>query len=295
MPHPAYVLVTAVRNEADVVGETLASMRDQTVPPAEWVIVSDGSTDGTDALVQAAAQASPWIKLLQLPPRTQACLAARIKAIQQGLGQLQCRDYAFIGALDGDLRFATNYYERVLAAFAQNPRLGIAGGRVVDVGMDRTRLPRNRQDVPGGVQLFRRECFEAQGGYLELPEGGSDTVACARARMLGYETRLLTELVVDHLKPRNVWAGGLFRRKWQLGVREYALGNHPLFELLKCLGRVSEPPWLVGALCRWTGYLGCALRRLPRPVPADVVAHIRREQLARLKPGGRTRSIPAGG
>ncbi|MBI1178555.1 glycosyltransferase [bacterium] len=280
-----YVLITAVRNEEAVIGETLASMLAQTVPPLEWVIVSDGSTDQTEALVAAAAAQRPWIHLVCLPPRDRPCLAARIVAIKNGISRLRQRDYRLIGALDGDLRFAPDYFAQVLAAFRENPRLGIAGGRVVDVGSPRDRIPRNQLDIPGAVQLFRRECFEAQQGYLPIPEGGSDAIACARARMLGFETRLLSHLVVDHLKPRNVWAGGPVRRKWQKGIRDYALGYHPLFEALKCVSRVGDPPFVLGAFAWWLGYCSATLSRIERIVPPEVVTFIRAEQLSRLGVG----------
>ena len=48
MPLP-YVLITPARNEADFIEKTIQSVIAQTVLPLRWVIVSDGSTDDTDA------------------------------------------------------------------------------------------------------------------------------------------------------------------------------------------------------------------------------------------------------
>ena len=42
---PKYVVITPVRNEAGYIEMTLTSMIAQTVRPAEWIIVNDGSTD----------------------------------------------------------------------------------------------------------------------------------------------------------------------------------------------------------------------------------------------------------
>jgi hypothetical protein len=100
--------------------------------------------------------------------------------------------------------------------------------------------------------------------------------------MAGFETRLLTDLVVDHLKPRNITEGGLLRRHSQMGVRDYALGYHPLFELAKCLGHLPEPPILVGAIAWWLGYCGAAIQRRERRVPADLGRFLRGEQRQRL-------------
>lgn len=107
-------------------------------------------------------------------------------------------------------------------------------------------------------------------------------MTCAMARMHGYQTRLFTDLVVNHLKPRNISQGGTFRRKWQMGVRDHALGYHPLFELVKCAGRLKDQPQVIGAIAWWLGYCTALLQRRPRMVDVSVVAHIRREQMNRL-------------
>ncbi len=283
MSSGAYVLITAVRDEGATIGITIDSVRTQTRLPAEWVIVDDGSTDKTTAIVATAAAQCGWLRHLQLPHRPERSFSAMVSAIKAGKERLSCVDYEYIGLLDGDLRLERDYFAAVLQHFQEHPRLGLAGGRVVDPDEDAGQLPHNRADVPGAVQLFRRRCYEQVRGYLPIPEGGFDAIACAHARMCGFETQLLPDLVVAHLKPRNASAGGRLRRKWQLGVRDYALGYHPLFELAKCLGRLREPPVVLGAIAWWTGYAGRALARRPRVVPAELVAYLRREQMDRLR------------
>ncbi|MDB6093015.1 MAG: hypothetical protein JWM32_577 [Verrucomicrobia bacterium] len=283
LPSRQYVLITPAKNEEKLIVETIASVIAQTIRPAQWVVVSDGSTDRTNEIVEAAAKAHPWITLLALPPRAGRNFAAVVHATEAGVRTLTVKDYAYIGLLDSDVRFQADYFEQVMAAFEASPRLGLAGGVAIDVGLPKDRLPRNRQDVPGALQFFRRECFERLGGLFAIPEGGWDALTCARARMLGYETRLLTHLIVDHLKPRNVAEGGIFRRKWQMGVRDYALGYHPLFELVKCAGRFREPPFLLGSLSWWLGFCSASLGRRHRLIPTDLAKFVRNEQMARLR------------
>jgi len=282
-PDSSYVLVTPVRDEVALIGRTIASVLAQTVQPREWIIVSDGSTDGTDDIIRAAATAHPWLRLIALPARTGRSFAAVVKNTTLGIQSLQTSDYEYLGLLDSDVTFQADYFEQLLARFTANPRLGLAGGVVIDVGRPRDQFPRNREDVPGAVQFFRRECFEKMGGLIPIPEGGWDGMACAQARMAGYETRLFTDLVVDHHKPRNIAEGGAIRRKWQMGVRDYAAGYHPMFELIKCAGRIGEPPLGVAALAWWIGYCTAALQRRPRVVPAPVIAQVRREQMTRIR------------
>jgi glycosyltransferase involved in cell wall biosynthesis len=275
-------LVTPARDEAATIGRTIAAVTRQTVTPSEWIIVSDGSTDATDDIVRDAGTRHPWIRLLALPPRTGRSFAAVVHNTELGIRSLNTVSYRFLGLLDSDLDFAPTYFEEVLTRFAASPRLGMAGGVVIDVGRPKHVLPKNRLEIPGAVQFFRRECFESLGGLVAIPEGGWDCLTSVMARMNGYETRLLTDLVVDHLKPRNISQGGSIRRVWQLGERDYAIGYDPLFELVKCVSRVMEPPAIVSAIARWFGFCAAAVARRPRVVPPDVVAFLREEQRKRL-------------
>lgn len=292
MTSTGYVLVTPVRDEEVTIGKTICSVILQTVTPREWVIVSDGSTDRTEDIVRAAAVEHPWIRLLPLPNRPGRSFAAVVHNTEAGIRHLETRDYSFLGLLDADVEFEPDYFAQLSSRFHTNPRLGLAGGVVIDVGLPRDRFPRNRIDVPGAVQFFRRECFERIGGLIPIPEGGWDGMTCAMARMRGYETKLFTDLVVDHLKPRNISEGGVVRRKWQMGLRDYAAGYHPLFEFAKCVSRLNNPPLLIGAAAWWIGYCMATLQRRKRVVPPAVVEFIRSEQWVRMSRALRWAAAP---
>lgn len=278
-----YVLVTPTRDEEATIQITIDSVLAQTLRPAEWVIVSDGSTDQTDAIIEAAQAEHSWIKLIKLPLREGRCFGAVARATKLATQELSIRDYAYLGLLDSDLRFAPDYFESVVSTFECNPNLGLAGGRAVDIGLRQDVLPDNLHDVPGAVQFFRRECFESLGDILAIPEGGWDMVTCAEARMNGFETRLLTELIVDHLKPRNIAHGGILRRRWQCGVRDYVLGYHPIFEAVKCLRRVRQSPFMISAISWWLGYVTSLLTKRERMIPQDVLSFIQKEQMIRVR------------
>ena len=64
-----YVLVTPARNEEATIGITIESVVRQTILPKEWVITSDGSTDGTDDIIRRHAATHPFIRLLRLENR----------------------------------------------------------------------------------------------------------------------------------------------------------------------------------------------------------------------------------
>lgn len=278
-----YVLVSPVRNEERTIKKTIDAVISQTVRPVEWVIASDGSTDATDDIVRAYLLKYPWIRLLQLPQRKERCFSAVVTNTMAAISHLESQYHRYIGLLDADVHFEANYYESIIAHFEHDSNLGLAGGMVVDPGESRDRVPRNRMDIPGAVQFYRRECFDAIGGLLPIPEGGWDGIACVMARMAGYRTALLSELVVDHLKPRNVSQGGVLKRRWQMGVRDRVVGYQPSFEFFKCLSRIGDKPWIAGSLAWWCGYASVWLSGKQSIIPEPVRNQLRREHASRMR------------
>jgi poly-beta-1,6-N-acetyl-D-glucosamine synthase len=286
MENLSYVLVTPARNEAATIEETIKSVVSQTLMPLEWVIVSDGSTDRMDEIVLSYSHSHPFIRLLRLESRPSRNFASVVFATESGISALHHNDYGFIGLLDADLRFGRNYFESLIGRFASTPRLGLAGGVVLDVNENKP-LNQHFGDVAGAAQFFRKECFLSLGGLIAIPEGGWDAITNVQARANGYIAQTFPDLVVDHLKPRNISEGGPFRRKWQLGVRDYALGYHPVFELAKCATRWAERPLIASATARWAGFCWATLSRRPRTLSRSIIAKVRQQQMRRMLGGHR--------
>ncbi len=281
-PTPTYVLVTPARNEEKTIEETLKSVVAQTVLPMEWVIVSDESTDRTDEIVRSYAVKYSFIHLLRLENRPARSFSSVVFVTEAGIKHLQTQAYNYLGLLDSDIRLPAAYYETLMDRFSQNENLGLAGGPAIDIGTRNGAAPYNQMDVPGAVQFFRRKCFESLGGLVAIPEGGWDAITCVQSRMNGYQTRLFLDLPADHLKPRNTVEGCHLRRKWQMGIRDYALGYHPLFESIKCASRWKDNPLFISSLAWFLGYLQSALRGYDRILPYDTIHYIQKEQLQRL-------------
>lgn len=75
----------------------------------------------------------------------------------------------------------------------------------------------------------------------------------------------------------------LLMARFKNGAKDYAIGNHPLWELFRGAYQMSKKPVLIGGLLVVAGYGWSAMRRVPRPVSRELVAFQRREQLERLK------------
>jgi glycosyltransferase involved in cell wall biosynthesis len=282
---PTYVVITPARNEADFVELTLRSMVAQTVRPLKWVVVSDGSTDATDAIVGRCAAEHSWIELLRLPERRERHFAAKVEAFNAGYARVKDLPYEVIVSLDADISFDEGYFACLLGHLAENAALGLVGTPFRDVGTKRTYDYRfvNIEHVSGACQVFRRRCFEEIGGYVPVKGGGIDSIAVITARMKGWKTRTFTEKVCLHHRPMGTAQTSGLALGFRQGAKDYAFGNHPLWELCRAAYQMTKRPLLLGGVMIGAGYLGACVRRVPRPVPADLVEFQRREQMSRLK------------
>jgi glycosyltransferase involved in cell wall biosynthesis len=181
------VLVTPARNEVEHIGATVVSVLAQTLRPLRWVIVSDGSTDGTDELVRRLAAGHDWIRLLRMPERRERHFAGKVHAFNAGLAALADLDYELIASLDADITLGPDHFVYLLQRFAEDPRLGVAGTPFCEDGRHYDYRFTNIEHVSGACQVFRRACFEQIGGYQPVRGGGIDWIAVTTARMRGWQ------------------------------------------------------------------------------------------------------------
>jgi len=283
--HLSYVLITPARNEAQFIELTIKSVVAQTSRPLKWVIVSDGSTDGTDEIVRRYTTQHAWIELVRRPERQDRHFAGKAHAFHAGYEKVTNLPYEIIGNLDADLTFEPDHLAYLLSQFVNNSKLGVAGSSYEDVrhGARYDYRFANPEDVPGACQLFRRECFEAIGGYPAIKGGNLDTIASMSARMKGWETRTFTEKPMLHYRESGTAESNVLRARFKKGVKAYAMGNHPVFEIFRIVYQMTKSPLLVGGLASLCGYAWSSMKREPRPVPGELVAFRRREQMQRLR------------
>lgn len=280
---PAYVVITPARNEAQFIELTLQSMVAQTARPLRWVIVSDGSTDGTDDIVRKYAAKHPWIILLRMPERKERHFAGKVHAFNAGYELMKAFKFDIVGNLDGDVSFEPDHFEFLISRMAENPQLGVAGAPFREGTFQYDYRYSNIENVWGGCQMFRRACFDGIGGYMPLKGGCIDHVAVVSARMHGWETRTFTEKVCAHHRPMGTAIQGVMRAKFKLGEKDYSVGNHPLWQLSRSIYQMTQAPFVVGGFMLGAGYLSCYLQRRKMAVPEKLVSFVRQEQMQRLK------------
>lgn len=168
---PLVSVLLASRNGARFLPEALRSIASQTYPAIEPVLVDDGSTDATGAILEEFAASHPRV----------VCLRAN------GIGPSAARDVAYrassgtlVAIHDDDDVSHPNRIERQVAAFAERPRLGVLGSAadVIDERGARTgafpvplgpdavrRVLRRAPPFVNGSVMMRRSAYEAAGGF----------------------------------------------------------------------------------------------------------------------------------
>ena len=276
-----YVIITPARDEEEHVQATIESVAGQTVRPAEWVIVDDGSTDRTGAIIDHYAAQSPWIRVIHRPNRGfRKPGGGVVDAFNEGYGSLGCTDWDFIVKLDGDLSFSPDYFQRCFEHFRKQPELGIGGGEIYHALEHELKLEANpRFHVRGATKIYRRACWDAIGGLWVGP--GWDTIDEVKANMLGWKTCSFEDLPLVHLRPTGA-AEGPLRDCVKHGVVCYTCGYHPLFVLASCLYRVARKPYVLGSFAIASGFLKAYFTHTSRVDDKRLTDYLRLQQLRRL-------------
>jgi glycosyltransferase involved in cell wall biosynthesis len=279
-----YVLTTPAFNEMDNLPAQLADLEAQELRPSLWVVVDDGSDDGTLEWLTEQAKDRDWMEVRQSPERTGEYLGGHIARIKRwGLEQViaLARERGIepdaAGVLDADIGLPPEHYRKILEAFAADPKLGVASSTLQAAGSDGTHNERlQREDLPRGpTQTFRMTCLDEMGGLPPWP--GFDGAANVKAKLLGWKTKMLTDVVATHerLTATRFGVAKGYRRK---GRYAYFLGHHPVLLVGRAAAYTLQTPH-TGGMYFLRGWLGCKARGEDRCPDMDVWNYYRNERV----------------
>lgn len=283
-----YVVISPCRNEAEYMRRTLDSMVAQTLTPALWVIVDDGSTDETPQILAEYAAQHDWIKVVPKPDRGHRAVGPGvIEAFYVGLETVAMEDFDYLCKLDLDLDLPSGYFEILIDRMEADPRIGTcsgkayfhnAAGELVSEGIgDEMSL--------GMTKLYSVACFQQIGGFVR--EVMWDGIDCHKARQLGWTPVSWDdpELRFEHLRAMGSSQKSVFTGRRRHGFGQYYMGTHPLFLFASALNKMRTPPYVLGGLAIAQGYLGAWLKGVDRHGDKELVAFIRAYQKRALVVG----------
>jgi glycosyltransferase involved in cell wall biosynthesis len=272
---------------------TLETTTTQTVPPALWIIVDDGSTDDTPKIAAECAARFDYIRVVRRADRGKRAVGPGvIEAFYEGLSQINLDDFDYVCKFDADLELPPRYFERVMELMEADPSLGNLSGKLFE-RMPDGRLVEERtgdENAVGPVKFYRTTCFKDIGGFVrEVAWDGIDGHVC---RMKGWiaSSRDEADLRLIHLRPmgssqQNIWVG---RIRWGRG--KYFMGSRWYYVAASSFYRMFERPFVIGGIGIAYGYLKAAVSKHHRYDDREYLRNLRRYELRSLL-FGRTQTL----
>ena len=278
---PKFLIITPARDEEANIAETIANMASQTLRPARWIIVDDGSSDGTLEILTQAAAEHDWIECVSNEDRGfRAAGSGVVEAFYKGFDLVEDLEFDYIVKFDADLSFGRDYLERCHAKFELQPKLGIGGGMIYNmINGVRTLEEHPAFHVRGATKIYRRACWEDIGGLFKVP--GWDTLDEVKAQMTGWETESFPDIAIDQLRMTGGAAGQWANWK-KNGRASYIAGYDPFYLTARAIKKVVRSAELVAGFGLITGYLTAMAKRIPQVDDPELLAFLKKNQRNRL-------------
>ncbi len=277
----SYAVITPARNEAENLPRLARCLADQTVPPTNWTVVDNGSTDETLVVAERLTNEYDWIRVLTVPGEEVPVRGAPIvRALHAGFAALEESPPAFVVSLDADISFDPRYFEDLLGRFAADPSLGIASGTCYELeGGVWTQRHVTGSTVWGASRTWRWSCLQA---VLPLEERFAwDGIDEIKANARGWTTKTFVDLPFRHHRPEGHRDGGSFRARASQGRAAYYLGYRSWYLVLRALRHAPRDPGALGLV--W-GYGAASLAREKRCDDVAARTYLRRQQSLKQLP-----------
>jgi poly-beta-1,6-N-acetyl-D-glucosamine synthase len=298
-PSRRYLLVSPCRDEGRYLRRTLDTVAAQSVAPTLWVVVDDGSSDETPAILEEYSARLPYLRVIPRTDRGRRQVGPGvIEAFYAGLETVRLEDFDYLCKLDMDLELPVRYFELLMQRMESNPRIGTTSGKPWFVHPQRGSLvPEVCGDEMsvGMTKFYRVDCFKDIGGFVRQVMW--DGIDCHRCRMLGWiaESRDLSDIRFIHLRPQGASEKGIWTGRVRAGFGQYFMGTSPLYYAAVAIRRLPAHPAVIGSIAMLWGYLRSWLKGLPRYDDPEFRRFLRSYQHACLRMGKQaaTRRIEA--
>lgn len=282
-----YVLISPCRDEAQYMRQTLDSVIAQSVRPAKWIIVDDGSTDATPEILADYAKQHDWIEIVTRKDRGRRLVGPGvIDAFYAGYAAIDPNQYEFLCKLDLDLHLPPRYFEILMERMHADPRIATCSGKAyIRRGENLINELHGDETSLGMTKFYRTDRFKAIGGFVrEVMWDGIDCHAC---RMRGWIACSWDDLDLRfiHLRPEGSSQMSVYRGRIRHGYGQYFMGTGFLYMSASAVWRLREKPYVLGSLAMMWGWIRSAIQRKPRYGDAEFRKFIRRYQMRALVAG----------
>ena len=288
-PSRRYLLISPCRDEAPYLRRMLDSVAAQSIAPTVWVVVDDGSSDETPAILQEYSAKMPCLRVITRADRGHRRVGPGVvDAFYAGLESVRLEDFDYVCKLDMDLDLPERYFELLMERMEANPRIGTTSGKPW------FNHPHSGEMVPevcgdemsvGMTKFYRVDCFKEINGFVR--EVNWDGIDCHRCRMLGWIAESLNDepLRFVHLRPMASSEKNILKGRLREGYGQYFMGSAPVYMLARTVSRMTQYPMVVGGMLQLWGYIWSALSRARRYDDKSFRYFLRRYQYDCLRLG----------
>ena len=268
MKDKSYCLITPCRNEAKFAQRTIESVLKQTIQPAKWIFVNDGSSDETPAILKKYAVLYNFIKIIHRKDRGKRAVGAGvIEAFNVAYKSINPDDFSYICKFDLDLDIPAGYFEQLMLRMEAEPRLGTCSGKPYyrDKRSGKMISEKCGDEMSVGMtKFYRTQCFQEIGGFVRQVMW--DGIDCHTCRMKGWLACSWDDPAIrfEHLRPMGSSEGNIWRGRTRHGFGQYFMGTSFPYMLISAMYRMTRPPRIIGGVAMLWGYTRSLFKRETR-------------------------------
>lgn len=277
-----YTIITPVYNEEKYLAKYIESIINQSWPPKLFLLVDDNSFDNSADIIHIYSKKYNWIKYLYHPSEQLKKQGSKvISAFNYGLDSIQMKveKNEFISKIDADLELPSNYFELVSQTFYNNPKVGLAGGFIIEKRNGVwTDIHGPDYHIRGALKSYRLSCFNEIGGLM--PILGWDGLDEMKAMYNGWQTKNI-DIGVKHNRIADSDYNAI-ELAYRRGVHNYKNGGSFFLAIVRAIVRIKNKPYLLVGLAYFIGYMKALTLRENKNVDKQLSKFINKYHYKRL-------------